>query len=207
MRTPQRDYLLPYLRAIRTHGTRFPSLLWASRASQAARFEALVRLYDFRGRRVLDAGCGQADLLVYLAGRDALPAAYIGVEALEEHLAIARGRAGRGALLLRGDFVADPSVLHAGADVIVFCGSLNTLDRTAFRNVLCEAAEAAPAVLFNFLSSPHLAAADWLTWHEPAEVVDLGRRLGCRTTSLGDYLVGDCTMLWMKDGARVQQPH
>lgn len=202
MNTRERDYLLPYIRAMRVHGTRFPSLLWRSRASQAARFGALTRLYDFRGRTVLDAGCGQADLARYLAAHGMEPARYIGVEALGEHLAVARRRSIGSAVFVEGDFVADPSLLSVGADVVVFCGSLNTLDRPTFRRVLAAAAAAAPAVLFNFLSSSHLAAADWLTWHEVGDVLDLGRSVGRRVRTLNDYLPGDCAMLWTAREAR-----
>lgn len=206
MNTDCPGYLLPYVRAVQMHGTRFPSLLWASRTSQAARFGALVRLYDFRDRHVLDAGCGQADLAHYLEAHGMKPARYVGVEALAEHLSVARGRNIRSAVFLDGDFVADPSLLRVGADVIVFCGSLNTLDRPTCRRVLSAAAAAAPAVLFNFLSSPRLAAADWLAWHEVGDLLDLGRSLGRRVETLSDYLPGDCAMLWTARDAGPDAP-
>src|SRR5437868_1227064 len=60
------DYLEPYLDAARTHGGGFGSLLWASPQTQAARFQAIHRIIDLSGARVLDAGCGRADLPEFL---------------------------------------------------------------------------------------------------------------------------------------------
>src|SRR5207237_7660557 len=76
-------YLTPYLDATQRHGAGFASLLWASPSSQAARFDAISRLYDFNKKTMLDAGCGRADLLDYLIDRWNRPQHYIGVEVMD----------------------------------------------------------------------------------------------------------------------------
>lgn len=196
-----RAHLRPYEDAAARHGDGFGSLLWASPATQAARFDALTRVVDLRGADVLDAGCGRADLLPFLLDRGIVPASYVGLEAVDT-LAAAAGRA---ALLARragcratihlGDFLADPSRLHTGASVILFSGSLNTLRAADFYRTLELACRATRShVAFNFLDSPRLAGAPWLTWHDPARVLGFCRQLATDVTCLDDYLPGDSTI-------------
>src|SRR5205085_11899167 len=79
----QPEYLQPYLSAVRRHGRGFGSLLWASPHTQAARFDAFVRLCALEGRSILDAGCGRADLLDFLLARGIRPDHYTGLEAVD----------------------------------------------------------------------------------------------------------------------------
>ena len=98
-------------------------------------------------------------------------------------------------MIVRADFVAEPARLFAAADVIVFCGSLNTLDPADFYAALRTAAQAAvEEVVFNFLSSPRLAGAVYLNWYPPETVLTFLRELGGDIEMLEDYLEGDCTM-------------
>jgi len=158
------DYLEPYRRAASRHGDRFGSLLWASPKTQSARFDAICRLAGLAGRRVLDAGCGRADLMDFLQQRGVEPAEYIGIEAVDELVAAAMQKKLPKAQIIHGDFVRDPQRLEVGADVVVFSGSLNTLEPDQFRISLKQGWEAAGEVLvFNFLAAAHIASADWLT--------------------------------------------
>jgi len=196
-------YLVPYLRALRRHGPSVQALLWASRQSQQRRFEALTRMYDFAGKRLLDAGCGCGDLLGYLQSRGIRPKQYIGLEAVGELAETARIRCGEEAQIVQCDFLREPLRLFVGADVVVFCGSLNTLGADDFRSCIGRAHDAAgEAVVFNFLASPALAGADYLTWHAPAEVVEFARTLGADVDLLADYLEGDATVRLSKRPAR-----
>lgn len=78
---------------------RYDELRPAGDASDA-RFEALVRLGDLRGRRVLDVGCGTGALAAALAER--AHGKVWGVDPSEEMLAVARGRVPRGVGLKLG---------------------------------------------------------------------------------------------------------
>lgn len=187
-------YLEPYQRALRRHGTEFPSLLWASRQTQRLRFDAMALIHDFTGQRMLDAGCGQADLLDYLLARRMAPANYVGIEAMDEHIAEARRKSHPDCLIVKGDFVREPRRFLAGADVIVFCGSLNTLSDEEFHSTLRHASAAARTVVFNFLCSARLAAADWLTWHATDDVLRFLKEVGGEAEVIDDYLDGDCTI-------------
>lgn len=190
----------PYLRAASIHGAGFGSLLWASPDTQARRFDAFARLVEMKGQRVLDAGCGRADLLPFLIGRGTAPSEYRGIEGVED-LAVAadcvamEANSPVRASVVLGDFVSTPALLDHPADVIVLCGSLNTLDDQGFYRTL-EHALALPGrrVAFNFLSSPKLAGAPWLYWREPRTILGF---LNGRCSEIGlldDYLEGDCTI-------------
>src|SRR5438477_8265222 len=87
------DYLAPYYDAARVQHAGFRSLLWASRETQAARFNAICRLANPRGKSLLDVGCGRADLSDYCIAHHIAPADYIGIEAVEPLAKMARAKA------------------------------------------------------------------------------------------------------------------
>jgi SAM-dependent methyltransferase len=188
-------YLRPYLNKIEEDGPGFSALLWSSPASQASRFEALQRLCNFADKSILDIGCGRADLLDYLLAHRIEPNHYVGIEAIEEFAQAAERKKHRNCTILRADFVREPRRLFVGADAVICCGSLNTLSPEEFYKTLQRAFDAAAEVLaLNFLSSPDLAAAEYLHWHKPEEVRTFLRKLSPRCKELADYRDGDCTM-------------
>ena len=192
-------YLLPYLKAAERHGSGFSSLLWASPQTQAVRFDAIERLGNLHGKSVLDVGCGRADLLGYLVARNIRPADYTGVEAVADLASAAERACARPGMpparVVRADFVREPLRLFVGADVVVFSGSLNTLDDGPFYATLRRAFDAAAErVVFNFLSSPYLAGAEYLRWRCPSDVVRFAAQLTRDVRTLDDYLEGDCTV-------------
>jgi hypothetical protein len=196
---PTPGYLRPYLDAVRRHGAGFESLLWASPPAQAARFAALARWSEIDGRVVLDAGCGRADLLDYLLQQNIRPARYIGVEAVEPLALAAESKNLPNASIVRGDFINNPELLDQQADVIIFCGSLNTLCAEDFYSTLRLAWRYTRSELsFNFLCSPRLASGDHLTWHSISDI----RKFAYEKTSdvaLDDsYRDGDCTIVMRK---------
>jgi SAM-dependent methyltransferase len=193
-------YLAPYRDAARRNAGGFCSLLWASPQTQAARFAAICRATKLAERSVLDVGCGRADLLDYLLSHEIKPADYIGIEVIPELLVAARNKSHRHARIIEADFIKDPRSLFVGADVVVFSGSLNTLDRPAFYTTIRRAFDAAAEVLvFNFLDSASLAAASYLTWHSQGDVLTFAQSLSPRVRVLSDYLDGDSTISITKD--------
>lgn len=190
-------YLLPYLRAADKHGAAFPSLLWASPDTQAARFDAIERLGNLHGKSVLDVGCGRADLLKFLLGRGVRPADYIGIEAVEDLAAAAEVNCRRlpDAAVIRADFVRDPAKMFVGADVVIFSGSLNTLDEIELDRTIRRAFDAAAQTLiFNFLCHSYLAGASYLRWHRSDDMIAFARQLTPHIRTLDDYLHGDFTI-------------
>jgi SAM-dependent methyltransferase len=194
------DYLTPYLDAAEKYHGGFRSLLWASPDTQAARFDAICRLTNLAGRSVLDLGCGRADFLDYLVARHIEPADYIGIEAVATLVEAARAKSHPHAQIIHADFVETPACMFVGADVVVISGALNTLDRGAFYSTIRRAFDAAAEeIVFNFLDSPLLAAASYLTWHSAGDVITFARTLSQDVHVLADYLDGDTTVLIRKN--------
>jgi hypothetical protein len=192
-------YLRPYVRARRARGV--AALLWDDRRSQRVRFEAIARICPLAGLHVLDVGCGKADLLRFLHARGIAPASYTGLEAQPWLAREARAAlVGEGRIIV-GDFVRRPSKLRTGADAILFSGSLNLLSGAQFYRAL-ERAWAATGrwLVFNFLSSPMLAADECLMWRRRESVLAFARKAARFVRVDEGYEDGDCTVAMKKAG-------
>jgi SAM-dependent methyltransferase len=190
------SYLRPYARARgrRERGAR--ALLWDERANQTVRFDAILRHCPIEGRRVLDVGCGPADLLGFLRRRGVAPGHYVGLEAQRWLAQAARRRRYPDCTILEGDFVRDPALLDAGADVVIFSGSLNLLSSAQFFRSLSHAWRGTRRWLaFNFLCSPILTGASYLRWHRRQGVLAWARERAARVRTADDYEDGDCTVV------------
>lgn len=191
------DYLRPYHDAVRRFGPTFRALLWQNRTTQRVRFDALRRLVALDRVVLCDAGCGHADLLDFLASRGIQWDHYTGIEAQSELASVAARRAARhrDALVVRGDFVAEPRRLMVGADVTYFGGSLNTMGDDTFRRTLELAADVtAGTVAVSFLSSTARAGESHLRWRTIPQVAAWAGTIGTRVRWLDDYLEGDATL-------------
>ena len=199
MPPPPAPYLAPYTRARQRKLRGARALLWVGPRDQRIRFEAIVRNCPLQGRRVLDVGCGPADLLGFLRKKGITPAHYTGLEAQEWLVRSARRRRYPDCTIVRADFVQDPQHLSVGADVVIFSGSLNLLPSPAFYRALSAAwAATRESLVFNFLSTPELASAIWLFWHPRAAVLRLAHRLSADVRVDDAYEAGDCTVVMRK---------
>jgi hypothetical protein len=90
-----------------------------------------------------------------------------------------------------------------GADVVIFSGSLNLLSSKQFYRSVRHGWQATKSWLaFNFLCSPDLAGARWLTWHRRDAVLALAARLGATTRTEDGYEAGDCLVVMRKRTGR-----
>jgi SAM-dependent methyltransferase len=189
-------YVAPYHAARQQGAKGVHALLWTGDEAQRIRFDVIVRSCPLAGLRVLDVGCGRADLLGYLLERGMAPAHYTGLEMLPATLRAARRKKYERCDIVAGDFVREPEKLQVGADVVVFSGSLNTLSRPQFYRTLRAAWEAAgQSLVFNFLSTKYWCGEDWLTWHRRKSVLAFCRSLGGEPRFDEGYLEGDCTVV------------
>jgi hypothetical protein len=189
-------YLRPYQDAREQGMKGFRALLWSSREGQAIRFEMIARGLELTDRRILDVGCGRADLLVYLQEHGIVPAHYTGLEMMPAAIRSARRRRLADCRIVAGDFVREPETMAVGAEVVIFSGSLNTLSRPQFYRTLTAAwAAAGRALAFNFLCSRFWCGEDWLTWHRRQTVLAFCRSLGGEPRAVNGYLMGDCTIV------------
>jgi len=196
-------YLEPYAAAHRRRERGARALLWVGRHDQTVRFGAIASLCPLQGLHILDVGCGPADLLGYLLGRGIRPAHYTGLEAQRWLVQAARRRRYPDAEIVEGDFVRDPGLLDAGADVLIFSGSLNLLSSRQFFHTLERAWPVTRRCLaFNFLCSPDLAGEDYLRWHRPSSVLAWARRRTSVVRRASGYEDGDCTVVMGKRTAR-----
>jgi SAM-dependent methyltransferase len=194
-------YLYPYLEARRQGAKGFDALLWSSPEGQRVRFEAIARSCALGGARILDVGCGRADLLGHLLERGIAPAHYTGLEMVPASLRAARRKKYERCTIRTADFVRQPEKLQVGADVVIFSGSLNTLSRPQFYSTLSAAwAAAGRWLVFNFLSSRSWCGEDWLCWHRRSSVLAFCRSLGGEPRFDESYLEGDCTIAVRKPG-------
>src|ERR1700744_4888942 len=89
-RNPIKDY---HRSMIAAHGTESSLALgWRERSDQLLRFEILAGIDDLNGRSVLDAGCGYADLYLYLKNCYPEFNTYYGIEQLPEMVSRAKER-------------------------------------------------------------------------------------------------------------------
>ena len=182
------------------YGAGFGTLLWASPKTQAVRFKALLSWVDVHGKAVLDVGSGRADLLEYILSRGRFPKTYYGIEAIDALATAADAKHLPNCRIIRGDFVRNPELMRVNADVVMFSGSLNTMDRDSFYSCLRAGFDTAGSTLvFNFLASPLLASSSHLTWHKPEEVLAFAQTLSRHVKISDTYLRGDATISVWKD--------
>ncbi|MEM1211745.1 MAG: class I SAM-dependent methyltransferase [Planctomycetota bacterium] len=148
-------YLDPYRHANARFGTGHGVTLWAGRESQVKRFAVFTDLYDFTGKRLLDAGCSRGDFAEYLLHQDIAYAHYTGVDGLASVIDFAQSRNLPHTTFLAADLVADPTALATGQpQAVAISGTLNTMDHPTAFAVLQHAWDATEdALLFNFLSA------------------------------------------------------
>ena len=194
-------YLVPYVQARERKARGVDALLWEDLRSQQIRFEAIARLCPLAGLRVLDVGCGQADLLGYLRARGIVPAHYTGLEAQAWLARAARRKRYESCAIVLGDFVEEPAKLDRSADVLIFSGSLNFLpSRLFYRSLAAAWAATRRWLVFNFLCSPDLAGAAGLHWHRRHTVLAFARRRTAFVRMDEAYEDGDCTVVMRKPG-------
>lgn len=159
---PDPRYLEPYREAVRAHGPGFEALLWRSQEYQIKRFEVLAQACQPKGKVLADLGAGRGDLFEYLQAVNQAPTKYIGVEGISELVEPAQKRFPDSSWVI-ADFVSDKAlferlVTEFGVSVVVFSGSLNTLDERTAMVVLDRVWDAlhridGAVLAFNFLSS------------------------------------------------------
>lgn len=204
-------YLSPYREAVNRLGSCFETLLWNSPETQRVRFQAITQAIDLTGCVVLDAGCGRADLAVWMRSQNISYRRYIGIDAIPEMLVYARTLPLPHADFYGVDFISDEKAfLCAGEapDVIVFSGSLNTIPRSLSARALARAwRDCGSALVFNFLSSGDGPQADEVPAGRaqklsPAAVLKWALQHTPHVSLRHDYLEGrDATVVMHKSGA------
>ena len=181
---------------VRRFGFDHRGLGFRSRSSQEKRFEALLALGDFDGRRLLDVGCGFGDFLQFLLDRGIHPV-YTGLDICEPMVRHCRERfAGLGARFVAADVLEH--VPQGTYDFVVASGIFG-LDSPGVRERIaptlarmCGWATAGCAA--NFLSIRPAAQAEARVYVDPAEALRIGLTLTPAVRLDHSYLPNDFTL-------------
>ena len=204
------EYLDPYRKAVDRFGPGFEATLWLSREKQALRFSVIASMVDLTDRVVIDAGCALGDFAAFMAAEGIRPRAYIGLEGVSELVDEARERRLPGARFELADFVADADAFKScmptglAPEIVVFSGSLNTLEQAQALEVLGRAWNACEeAVVFNFLSRSHRPPGGGdpgpARRFDPVEVLAWALKRTPRVILRQDYMGGhDATVAMLK---------
>jgi len=181
---------------VRRFGFDHRGLGFRNKSSQEKRFEALLALGDFSGRRVLDVGCGFGDFLAFLVERDVHPL-YTGLDVCEPMVERCQERFPPGA----GRFVAGDVLDHEPDqpyDYVVASG-LFGLDSPGTR----ERIPASLARMFgwariglavNFLSARYASQVDDRIYVEPGKALEAALELTPAVRLDHNYLPNDFTL-------------
>lgn len=167
---------------------------WNSVESQRLRFKVLRKLLpkDLSTLDIVDAGCGFADLYLYLQETHSLPGNYIGLEVMEAMIEDAKERTGREVLAC--DVLHDPL---PKADLYVCSGAMNILTRFETHLFIRRCFEASKkGFVFNLLKGRD----DSLVYNyfHPGEIRRLGKEMGATVTIKEGYLPRDFSIAFYK---------
>ena len=181
---------------VRTFGYDHRGLGFRTRSSQQKRFEALLALGDFDGRRLLDVGCGFGDFLQYLRDRGIRPD-YTGLDICEPMVSRCRERfAGTGATFVAGDVLEhEPTDRY---DFVVASGIFG-LDSPGVRARIAPTLArmtswASEGCAANFLSSRSPVQADERVYVDPCEALEIAFELTRAARIDHSYLPNDFTL-------------
>ncbi|MFP4106516.1 MAG: class I SAM-dependent methyltransferase [Phycisphaerae bacterium] len=176
----------------------FDILDWADPQSQRTRFRVLMENVDLHGKRLLDVGCGLADLLGYLQEHN-VEVDYTGVDLLEPMAAVARRRQPE-ATIITGDIFGDNCLFEPGSFDVTFCSgtfNLNLGNNLEFLSVALRSLFrlAREKVVFNLLH--HRVRYDDPKYYSfsPEHVLAVLAEMPCRATIIDDYLPNDFTVI------------
>jgi len=184
---------------MRVHGTGNPLALgWKNPNEQMIRFEVLAQMADLNGKKVLDAGCGHADLYPFLKERYPQMAHYCGVEQIPELVkeAMRRYQSSPDTSFLPRSF------LHGYlpvSDYVFACGSLSY--RSSKPGFIFDAIKrlygaCISGLAFNLLK--YMPADETLVAYDPENIISHCRTLSNNVVLKEDYDAADFTVFIYK---------
>jgi SAM-dependent methyltransferase len=198
-----------YEEKVRTFGFDHRGLGFRSAGSQARRFEALLRVGDLEGRRVLDVGCGFGDLFGFLEERG-IRAAYTGIDICAPMIRRSVERFGD-----RAQFAVADVLEYEPADEFdyVLASGLFGLDAEGTRERILPTLErmfgwCRTGLAVNFLSAACESQAEGRIYVDPATALEAALALAPAVRIDHTYLPNDFTLhlyrepSWTREQAR-----
>ena len=174
---------------------------WENRTAQDLRFEVLVQEVPLSGRRLLDVGCGIADLWAYVEARG-IDVRYTGVDVSPGMVARARER-------FAGIDVRCVDVFESGSFAdsrfhVVFASGIFNLDlgnnyRFLERAVHRFLSLGESHVVFNLLHRRSPEPEEPYFYYDPEKVTRMLSQYPCRVRVVDDYLPNDFTVICSLD--------
>lgn len=167
------------------------ALGWRETEDQLVRFEALAGIGDLNDCTILDAGCGYADLYLFLKERYPNLAGYIGIEQVEELFVKAANRFPE-LDLRRIDFMNDDL---PRCDYVLASGSLNY--DVGGKDYIFKAIETlyqASGTGFGFNLLREVSGKGPLIAYDPAVILSYCRSLSPKVVMINDYAPEDFTI-------------
>jgi SAM-dependent methyltransferase len=191
-----------YETRVTPHREPFEILDWSSRESQEARFEVLLEVLQqtfaaAAAPRLLDVGCGMADLATFLE-KHGRPVRYVGADITLAVLAEARRRSPCRCVLGADVFAAPPfaprsfDVCYCSGVFNLSLGNNDDFALTALPRLLDLAAGLAVA---NFLHRRCRRKYEHCHYFDPDALATAMARRGLRVTLIDDYLENDFTLV------------
>jgi len=178
---------------------------WESPEAQKARFDVLVRNIPFKGKKILDVGCGVGSLLGYLQSENAA-GEYTGIDILPGMIEEARKRH-PGARFIIGDVLSEKIFPSLSFDIIISSGlfNLNMGDNEGFLSEVfqkfCDLSRSTVALNLLHVRSPDRE--DKYYYYHPDEVKEMILRIAPdkpEVTIIEEYLPNDFTVICKKAG-------
>jgi len=185
-----------YADKVRRYGYDYRGLGFRNRSSQERRFEALLKLGDFAGRRVIDVGCGFGDFLAFLNERGIQPI-YTGLDICEPMIERCQSRFRRG----EGRFVVGDALDYEPDQEydFVIASGLFGLDSVGARDRMRPTVErlfgwARIGTAINFLSTRSPSPAEARIYVDPCKAMEVAFALTPAAKLDHTYLPNDFTI-------------
>ncbi len=182
-------------------GYSYESLNWESQISQYARFEVLLSIGEFEGKKVLDIGCGLGDLLKYIK-LNKKKVAYTGIDICEEMITGAKEhfRKTPDAKFMTGDIleIKNPPkydyVVSSGA-FNMNLGANDKMIKEVLRKMYYMAGAAAAV---SMLSEYERCTDPLYYYYDPCEIFKFCKTICEKVVLRHDYMAHDFTVVMYK---------
>lgn len=188
---PRIDHEIFYNASIQKYGISAEGVQWKSYFSQQIRFRQISSFLNIEaGECVVDAGCGFGDFFHFLQHRYFFDFQYIGLDALNTMVRIARKRTE--CIIEKKDILTDPL---PDADFYVCSGALNTLTPLeSFRFIEKCFSVSRKKFIFNFLEGEDTSLK--YNYLQAEALRHIGESMGARVEFRRDYFGCDCTAVF-----------
>ena len=188
-------------RQAQRHGDNVKSLAWESDFTQRVRFLVLSEIAPLNDMRILDVGCGKADMYAFF-NEEGIPVEYYGVDCSLEMIKLAR-KIHPGARIFYRDFLRDEQ--YPEIDYAISSGVANVLtpnNREYIEAIIRKMfALAKKGVAVNMLSTyaPGNKKNTGMYFYSPEYMLTFALKLTPKVSLRHDYLPNDFTLYLYKE--------